>query len=94
MGREVALQFTLVVNKKMAGRSPLSREGSREGFHCSRCRGGHSMGGSGKEVAENQVVGNGGENLEERWYNLENSVGERRSLFFLERELDASLRFE
>lgn len=45
-------------------------------------------------MAENQAPRNGGENSGERWYNLKNSSVERRSLFRLERELDASLRFE
>lgn len=29
VGREVALQFAFVVNREMAGRNPLSREGNR-----------------------------------------------------------------
>ena len=78
----------------MAWCTPLSREGSREGCHCIRCGGGHGAGSSRKEVAENQAMGSGDENPGERWYNFENSSAERRSLFHLECELDASLWFE
>ena len=82
-----------VGSREMVGRSPLSREGSQEGCHCSRCGGGHGAGSSGKEVADNQAPGNEGENPGEKWYNLENSSAERRSMFFLECEHDTSLRF-
>lgn len=47
------LQFQSVGNKEMAGSSPLSSEGSWEGFHCSRCVGGWGMSSTRKEVVEN-----------------------------------------
>lgn len=78
----------------MVGYNPLSREGSREGCHYSCCGGGRGVGGSRKEVVENQVPRNGGENLGEQWYNLENMSIERRSMCHLERDLDTTLRFE
>ena len=92
--REVALQLRSVDNKEMVGHSPLSREGSREGFHCSRCGCSRGAGSLGKEVVENQVMGSRDKNPGERWYNLGNSSMERWSLFHLEHELDTSLRFE
>ena len=51
--REVALQSAFMVNSEMAGHNPLSKERSQEGYHCNWCRGGHGVGGSGKEVVEN-----------------------------------------
>ena len=92
--REVALQFRYVGNKEMAGHDPLSREGSQEDCHCSRCGGGQGAGRLGKEVAENQAMGSEDENPGERWYNLENSSVKRWSLSCLECEIDASLWFE
>ena len=93
-GQRGGVPVFIVVNREMAGRSSLSGEGSQEVFHCSWCGGRHGVGGSGKEVVENQMLGNGGESPGERWYNLENSLVERRSLLRLECELDASLWFE
>lgn len=78
----------------MADRSSLCREGRRGGCHCSRCVGGRGTDSKGKEVVENQGMGSGDEHLGERWYNMENSAAERRSLSRLEQELDAAFRFE
>lgn len=78
---------------KMAGLIPLSKEGSKEGYNCSRC-GGRSAGSSRKEAKEISSPGDGGDNSGERWFNLENSQAERRLLLRLEHELDASLLFE
>ena len=71
--REVALQLRSMSSKEMAGRSLLSRKGSREGCHCNKCAVGWGTGSTRKEVAENQGMGSGDENLGGRWYNLENS---------------------
>ena len=87
---DVVLQFRFVGSKEMVSHSSLSREGC----NCSKCGDGWEVGSSGKEVAENQAMGSGDENPGERWYNLDNSSTERRSLFHLERELNASLRLE
>ena len=92
--REVALQLRYVGSKEMVSRNPLSREGSREDCHYSKCGGGRGACSSEKEVVENQAMGSGDENPREKWYNLENSSTKRRSMFHLERELDASLQFE
>ena len=92
--RVLELQFQSVGNKEMAGCSSLTREGSKEGFHYSRCVGGQRMGSMGKEVAENQGMGSKDENLGERRYKLENLAMERRSMSRLERDIDTSLRFE
>ena len=92
--REVNSPFKDSSEWEMVGRSPLSREGSREGCHYSRCGGGRVAGGSGKEAWEVQSPRGGGENPGERWFNLENSYAERCSLLRLKRELDASLIFE
>lgn len=64
--RVVVLQFRSPKSKEMAGCSPLSREGSREGCHCSRCAGGQGAGSTEKEVVENQGMGSRDENLGER----------------------------
>ena len=78
---------------KMAGLSPLSKEGSKKGCNCNQCRG-RSANNSGKEAEEISSTRDGGDNPRERWFNLENSQAERRSLLHLEHELDASLLFE
>lgn len=83
----------LFAERKMSGRSPLSREGSKEGCNYSRCNK-HSVGGLGKEAKESNSLGGDGDNSGERWFNMENSQVERRSMFHLECELDASLQFE
>ena len=57
---------------KMAGLSPLSREGGKEGCNCSWCVG-YSVAGSGKEEEEISSLGDEGDNPGERWFNLENS---------------------
>ena len=68
------VNLTLKVSEawKMAGLSPLSTEGNKEGCNCSECRG-RSAGGLGKEVEEISLLGDGGDNPGERWFNLENS---------------------
>lgn len=66
-------QFLFVRNKEMAGCSPLSSEGSREGFQCSKCASGWGMSSMGKDVAENQGMGSGDNNPREKWYNMEKS---------------------
>ena len=79
--------------RMMAGHSPLSREVSKERCNYSQC-GGRSFGGLGKEVEEIRSPREGGDNLGERWFNMENSQVKRRSLVYLEHDLDASLLFE
>ena len=91
--RVVNRKLPLVVWWRMSGRSPLSMEDSKDGYNCSRC-GGHSYGGSGKEVEETSMSLGDDDNLGEQWFNRENSQAEHRSLFPLEREFDATLRFE
>ena len=83
----------LVARWTMSGRSPLSREGNKDGCNCSRC-GGRSFGGSGKDAEETSSPGGDRDNLGEQWFNMENSQAECRSLFHLERELDVTLQFE
>ena len=79
----------------MAGRNPLSREGSREGCNCSHCGGGRVAGGVlGMYVEEIQSPETRGESPRERWFDLENSPNERCSLYHLERELNSSPLFE
>ena len=61
----VNMTLELSTERKMVGRSPLSREGSKEGCNCSRC-GGRSVGGLGKEVEEISMPGDVGDNSGER----------------------------
>ena len=79
---------------EMVGRNTLSREGSHEGCNCSWCNGGCMVSGLGKEVEEIKSPVSGGDNLGERWFNLENTSEERCSLLHLKCELDASLMFD
>ena len=76
------------------GCSPLCREGSRERCNCSRCGGGRVVGGSEMNTEEIQSPRARGEDPGERWFNMENSLVERRSLHCLERELNSSLIFK
>lgn len=66
----VNMMLELFGKRKMSGRSPLSREGRKEGCNCSRCSG-RSVGGLGKDVEEINSPGSNGDNLGEQWFNME-----------------------
>lgn len=78
----------------MAGKSPLSREGSREGHLSSRLGGDRGVGGFGSADAEERTNGQGEEDPGERWFLQENSRAEIRILTRLEDDLNSSLLFE
>ena len=78
----------------MAGSIPLTREGNHEDCNCSRLGGGKGIGGSGADEDAMQHHGNGGEDLGERWFSLENSPVEILSLTRLEGEMNSSLLSE
>lgn len=77
----------------MSGCSPLLMEDSRDGYNCSLCEG-RSYGNSSKEEKELSMPLREDDDQGGQWFKRENSQAERRSLFCLERELDAALRFE
>ena len=78
----------------MAGSCPLFQEVSTESGNFSQCRHGCNPGGTGKEVEEVRPVGTRAVNPGEWWFNLQTTPAERRALFCLEREIDATLMFE
>ena len=82
-----------VAKQRMA--KSMSRSDSWDGCSCNCNRhGGRSFGGSGKEVEELSATPGEEEDQGKLWFNRENSQAEWRSLFRLEREMDAALRFE
>lgn len=78
----------------MAGRCPLCRDGSIERGLCSKCRSGHGPGGTRKDAEEVNSYAPNEINPGEHWFNQETSPAERRAMFWLERELEATLKFE
>ena len=72
----------------------MSRGGSSESHYYSRLGGGRGAGGSRADEDAMQHHGSRGEDLEGRWFSLENSPMEIRSLTRLEREMNSSLMFE
>ena len=83
-------KLTRVARVRMSGQSPLSMEDSKDGCNCSHCKG-RSYGGSGKEAEKTNMLLGVEDNLGEQWFNRENSQAERRLMFLLEWELDATL---
>ena len=61
---------------------------------CSRCRGGRGPGSAGKEEEEVNSTTRDEVSPGEQWFNQETSMVERRALFCLEKELEATLKFE
>lgn len=87
--------LVLVAMQRMVERSPKSRGDSRDGCrcNCSYC-GGRSFGGFGKEAEDFSTMQGEEEDWGELSFKWENSQAKRRSLLYLERELDAVLHFE
>ena len=85
--------WELVVKSRMM--ESMSRSDSRDGCSCnySRCVG-RSCGDYGKEAEELSAMQGEGDDQGKLWFKWENSQKERRSLFRLERELDAVLHFK
>ena len=62
--------------------------------NCGKLRRGSSSGGPKKVAADDRQGGGGEVNPGEHWFNLETSSAERRTLFRLENEMEATLMFE
>lgn len=82
------------VRGRMADHTSTLSDGATAAQNGGRLRRGSNSSGLDKDVEET-CQGVGGEvNLGERWFNLETSSSERRALFRLEREMEATLMFE
>ena len=71
--RAMDIQAKEVEERAMVGSIPLSMGGSREGCNFSRLGGGRGVGGLGMDEEAMQLHRNGGEDLGERWFSMENS---------------------
>ena len=78
----------------MAGCCPLCRDGATERGQCNRCRSGHGPGDMGKEAEEVNSYARSEVSPGECWFNQETMPAELRAMFQLEREMDATLKFE
>lgn len=85
----------LVAKQRMAESSSMLRGDSRDGCGCNCSRYvGRSFGGSRKEAEDFSTMSSEEEDQRKLWLKRENSQAEWSSLFRLEREMDAALRFE
>lgn len=80
--------------RAMASPGLPSGKQCRGGCHCSISLGEHQWDDKGKMVDEGQRRDSGGGMLVENYFNIENSATDRRILASLERELQATFRFE
>lgn len=80
-------------DQSMERHSPTSMEDNRDGCHYSQC-GGKSARDSSMEFSFNTLLTGGVEDLRETWFRNDNSTTERKSLSWLEREMEVALSFK
>ena len=78
----------------MTGQCPLCRDGSIERGFCRKCWSGRGPGSTRKDAEEVKSSARDEISPGERWFNQETSPDEQRAMFQLERELEATLKFE